>query len=175
MGYLVNEKKDICLKESRKAMKKMFWKRKFRITIVFCFLLALQITSTLSVNAADAETEVPTKIGLGIDSKLQPRYQVTCPDPSGRHLMRGRGTGWAYYGSYPSNDLRLTGQASQCEHCHLVLITQNNPFWGGTTCWGNYALWNPGYSVGNGVVMYTTTFGYKGTNNDPFVKGFTFN
>lgn len=89
--------------------------------------------------------------------------------------MRGRGTGWAYYGSASSKDLRLTGQASQCEHRHLVLIAQNNPFWGGTTCWENYALWNPGYSVGNGVVMYTTTFGYKGTNNDPFVQGFVLN
>lgn len=77
--------------------------------VTMCLVLALQITCVLSVSAAESET--PTKIGLGIDSKIQSRYQVTCPDPPGRHLMKGRGTGWAYYGSYPSDDLRITGQA----------------------------------------------------------------
>lgn len=143
--------------------------------------LTLVLASAVSVGAADnkAFLEKATKIGLGIDEnetgKIQPKYVPTCSSPSGKHLMKGRGPGWAYYGAAPSNDLRLKGQAAQCSYCHVVVITENNLFLNPSLPWGKYAMWNPGYQVGNGVVMYTTSFGNITSKNDPFALGFVFN
>lgn len=39
---------------------------------------------------------------------------------------------------------------------------------------GNYALWNPGYDVSTGVVMWTNDFGYSGSKLNDFEQGFSF-
>lgn len=151
-----------------------------KITMIGIVCLAFLFVAIINTNVVNAEEETTTKIGLGIDSEeiglpeIDTKYIPSCPHPSGRHYMTGRGTGWAYYGAAPSTDLRLTGQASQCENCNVVLITENNLFLNPSLPWGKYAMWNPGYKVGNGVVMYTTSFGEINTKNDPFALGFEF-
>lgn len=115
-----------------------------------------------------------TEIGLGIDKGVNAteRY-YGCPNGD-KHEMTGKGLGYAYYGSAGSKDLRISGgTATQCKNCYLVLITENNPFMVGVT-WGNYATWNPGEPVGTNVIMYTNSFGYANSFNDPFVQGFNF-
>lgn len=140
----------------------------FALLATFCLLLGNAIT----VSAAESPKTV-TEIGIGIDdSKIQPRYIVSCSHASGKHLMDGRGTGHAYKGSKQNSTFQFAGQASQCRYCHLVLITQNNPFFGQP--WGRYAYWNPAYEVGGIIYMYTNSFGTSNTHNDPFVLGFRF-
>lgn len=153
-------------------------KKNYFILISLMFLFSC----TLSVTASDKKENISddvTSIGLGIDDDqlniIKPKYIPSCPDSSGKHLMKGRGKGWAYYGAAPSKDLRLTGQAAQCSNCHVVVITENNLFLNPSLPWGKYAMWNPGYKVGNGVVMYTKSFGKITKKNDPFALGFVFN
>ena len=154
------------------------WCRKILVVVV-SFMMVLGTTFGISAAEQKEFSNDVTMIGLGIDNiqsnKIKRRYIPSCPDPSGIHLMKGRGPGWAYYGYAPSNDLRLKGQASQCANCHLVLITENKLFLNPSLPWGKYALWNPGYQVGNGVVMYTKSFGEINSKNDPFARGFVFN
>lgn len=88
--------------------------------------------------------------------------------------MAGKGSGIAYKGAYPSETIGLRGYASQCVNCKLVLISQYNRFFPSTTCMGNYALWNPGYDVSTGVVMWTNDFGYSGSKLNDFEQGFSF-
>lgn len=140
--------------------------KKLKSIVALCLTVIMTLSVPFTVGASENTDE----------TKIQPRYTVSCTHASGKHLMDAKGKGMAYYGSAPSTDLRLTGQASQCRYCHLVLVTQYNPFYGSTTCWGDYATWNPGYSISSGtVVVYTTHFGYSGSNSDAYVQGFTFN
>ena len=104
--------------------------------------------------------------------EIEMKYIVSCP-AGGKHQMQGRGMGFAYYGSAGSTDLRISGTASQCSFCDLVLVTAGNPFIVGST-WGDYATWNPGYQVGTNVVMYTNHIGHSDSNTDPYVQGFQF-
>ncbi len=145
--------------------------KKLKILLALVISLSLILGSILSVNAADEQI---TEIGIGIDDsvpKIEPKYISSCPNGS-YHLMRGKGSGWVYYGAYPSKDLRLTGQAGQCENCKVVVITETNQFLYPSLPWGKYATWNPGYEVGIGVIMYTKSIGTITTVNDPFALGF---
>lgn len=145
--------------------------KKMKILLALAMSLSLMLGSILTVNAADEQI---TEIGIGIDDsepKIEPRYIASCPNGS-YHLMRGRGTGWVYYGAYPSKDLRFTGQAGQCDNCKLVVITETNQFLYPSLPWGKYATWNPGYEVGIGVKMYTKSIGTINKVNDPFALGF---
>lgn len=85
----------------------------------------------VKVHAADLDSEIVQEIGLGIDSDnhITPYVVADCPgSSSGKHKMTGRGSGYAYYGSAGSKDLRVSGPVSQCKYCHLVLIAEGNPF-----------------------------------------------
>lgn len=147
--------------------------KKVKCLFVLIMAFVLQFSIAVSVSAADLDM---TEIGLGIDNakNVSARYYITCPYGD-KHQMEGRGIGLAYYGSAGSKDLRISGTASQCKNCYLVLITEGNPFMVGTPPWGNYATWSPGYQVTTRVVMYTNSFGYSsGYSNDPYVQGFEF-
>ena len=149
--------------------------KRMKVLLVLAMSLSLVFGSILTANAADEQI---TEIGLGIDDAEQkiepqigPKYISSCPNGS-YHLMRGKGTGWVYYGAYPSKDLRFTGQAGQCENCKLVVITETNQFLYPSLPWGKYATWNTGYEVGIGVKMYTKSIGTINKVNDPFALGF---
>ena len=72
--------------------------------------------------------------------EVEERYIVSCPG-GGRHIMVGKGTGYLRYGTNGNSTWVLTGTASQCTICNLVLVTENNPFMVNTTHpWGRYAL-----------------------------------
>lgn len=146
-------------------------------TFALFFAIMFIISSLGCVYAVEGENHVCseniTVIGIGIDDQeIDPQYIGTCSN-GGKHLMFGRGIGWAYYGEVGNAELRFTGCASQCKYCDLVLITEGNPFVTGST-WGNYALWNPGYQCTNNVVMYTRDFGYSNSVSDEYVLGFEF-
>ncbi|MDO4313749.1 MAG: hypothetical protein Q4C52_11765, partial [Eubacteriales bacterium] len=161
--------KYIVVEKGRKGMRKNIIKS---VSVVMLSLV-MMIVSAMNAQASDIHE---SKIGLGINSEegeIEPQYVISCTSPSGKHLMKGRGTGRAYYGAYPSKDLRIVGQGSQCSYCYLALVTENNPFWGTTTCWGNYAYYNPHCEVGT-INMWTTSFGYSSSNGDAFVRGFQF-
>lgn len=155
-------------------------KKKFKRVLALCISLSFMFAGTINVSAVEekeVKEENATKIGIGIDtaeSHAETNLRYTpCPG-GGKHMMKGRGSGWAYYGSYPSNDLRLKGQAGQCIKCNIVVITENNLFIYPYLPWGKYAMWSPGYEVGNGVVMYTKVFGEINTTDDPFALGFEY-
>mgnify|MGYP000069558866 FL=1 len=114
----------------------------------------------------------PLNVSTEENEEIEMKYVVSCPS-GGKHQMQGRGMGFVYYGSAGSTDLRISGTASQCSFCDLVLVTAGNPFIVGST-WGDYATWNPGYQVGTNVVMYTNYIGHSDSNNDPYVQGFQF-
>lgn len=114
----------------------------------------------------------PLNVSTEENEEIEMKYIVSCP-AGWKHQMQGRGMGFAYYGSAGSTDLRISGTASQCSFCDLVLVTAGNPFIVGST-WGDYATWNPGYQVGTNVVMYTNHIGHSDSNTDPYVQGFQF-
>ncbi len=155
-------------------------KKKYRFLSFSIILLALtmQIVFPYEVVAAPLGNEPATKIGLGIDEEegtIVPYYTVACPKSgSGKHIMAGKGWGVAYKGAYPSKTVGLEGFASQCKHCYLVLIAENNRFFPSVTGMGRYALWNPGYEVATGVAMWTNDYGYSASKTSDFEQGFFF-
>lgn len=143
---------------------------------VLLMILGISIVSFMESSSAMAAEE-PSVIGIGfqeVNNVVEPRYVVACSDSSnGKHYMDPKGTG-AAYDVTNNNKLKFRGQAGQCRYCKLVLITEYNPFLPATPYWGQYALWNPGYEVGTGVVMYTNEFGVSYNKNDSICTGFYF-
>lgn len=88
------------------------------------------------------------------------------------------GLGYAYYGAYPSTDLRINGGAAyQCRYCNLVLITQNDaasPY--NTSGWGTYTTQSADDPITrNATILYTTSFRYNNSvANDLYAQGFEF-
>ena len=150
-----------------------------KIKLLLSVLTIMAFSFTLTFSAFAADENLPTKIGIGIDTSIDdagimPTYVAVCPSaPSGKHYMDPKGTG-AAYDVRNNNKLKFRGQAGQCRYCKLVLITQYNAFLPSTPYWGEYALWNPNYEVGTGVVMYTNEFGVSYNKNDEICKGFYF-
>lgn len=111
------------------------------------------------------------------DEEAQVRYIVSCPS-GGKHSMEHCGLGYAYYGAYPSTDLRINaGAAYQCRYCNLVLITQNDaasPY--NPSGWGTYTTQSENDPISRkGTVLYTTSFRYNSSvASDPFAQGFEF-
>lgn len=94
--------------------------------------LAMCCGTLLSVSANELEPHEPPQI--------EERYIVSCPG-GGKHIMIGRAEGRIHYGTNGNSTWVLTGTASQCTICNLVLVTENNPFMVNTTHpWGRYAL-----------------------------------
>lgn len=111
------------------------------------------------------------------DEEAQVQYIVSWPS-GGKHSMVPCGLGYAYYGAYPSKDLRINGGAAyQCKYCNLVLITQNdaaNPY--STSGWGTYATQSADEPISrNGAILDTTSFRYNSSvASDLFAQGFEF-
>ncbi|HBA62932.1 MAG TPA: hypothetical protein DCZ20_03640 [Lachnospiraceae bacterium] len=145
--------------------------RILKITFVIIASLTLTISTGLNVNAATSE-KYSYNISNTESSEIL-RYVATCPYSSnGKHLMGGKGNGFAYYGN--TNELRITGTASQCFYCNLILITQNNPFQVPQPVFGNWAIKAVDDPVTTRVIIRTYDFGYSGTHNDSFSMGFEF-
>ena len=148
-----------------------------KLKVIATVLALSMITLTKSDQVFAAEEIDPSIIGIGIDEQdnennIIPRYVVACSDSSnGKHYMYPKGTG-AAYDVNNNNKLKFKGQAGQCKYCKLVLITEYNPFLPSTPYWGQYVLWNPGYEVETGGVMYTNEFGESYNKSDYICTGF---
>ena len=147
-------------------------KKKVKALVGLFLIVAMQLAMVFGASAAKLDmAENHDSIS---EEGIDPQYVGSCPYGD-RHVMLGKGRGNAYYGSYGSKDLRIvSGTLSQCRYCYLALVTEKNPFMNGVT-WGNYAIWDPGYQItSSDTVVYTTSFGFTNSLNDPFVQGFDF-
>lgn len=143
----------------------------------FCLCLALVIcllgVSNLKVLAAsldDTQDEVQ-KIEMEQEEVL--RY-VPCPVGPGKHAMRPKGWGSLYEG--PPQNCTLVfkmGAVSQCQYCHLVVVSQCDPDLG---LLGIYAMENPGYELsktGTVLYKYADDILYNSSlKDDPIFAGF---
>jgi hypothetical protein len=85
-----------------------------------------------------------------------------CPE-GGKHYMVARGKGNVYV----DGELVLeNGITSQCNKCHTVIISENNPFHYYTTHLGDYGNESYNGPVGSFTVMSTNTLYYNSDLRD---------
>ena len=145
------------------------------LTLVFSFILIFSFS--FSVAAEDLHVCVSdiecTEENSTEDAGISPFYVVSCPQ-GGKHTMVGRGVAWIYSGSFNNpGSLQLTGFASQCTKCHLVLGSEGSMYQSRVI--GRYALYSAVSPVSNaGVNIFGGINGsfYGNVSQDSFWSGF---